>query len=463
MILYMGDWFTVLAMFILAGEASDNSPLAIAGVLAVRSFTFAPLEPITGMLADRFPRKTLMVLANIFSFLMLTSFILLGLLDSLFSVYVLAMLLVLGRATYDPAQTAYLPRVCDDDELLTANALISGGWSASMGIGAGIAGFVISQYGVETGLMIDSVTFLVAAVVISTLPQGGPDPDEQRGGGAVEMFKDIFAGWGFILRRPEISRIVLAKGMWATGGGAQIFLLIIIGMEADFGDISTGAAGIGVLYMARGFGSGFGPIVTRPLMTVTRYMPYIIGLSLGGAGLLYVGVSQAEWGIWTLVLVFFSHGCSGISWVFSTTLLQRRTDNDWMGRVAGTDNLIIVLTMGVSTRPMSMTAAPRSRIPLQSASESPGEESRASRPMTMVLDMGSVRPVTSASSRRKSAVPCPIFQAIFSLRGLGTLPRTSYALKTLPNIVRSNRFEVWRWCLRNGKFHSSHQGSSWWW
>ena len=349
MILYIGDWFTVLAMFILAGEASDNSPLAIAGVLAVRSFTFAPLEPITGMLADRFPRKTLMVLANIFSFLMLTSFILLGLLDSLFSVYVLAMLLVLGRATYDPAQTAYLPRVCDDDELLTANALISGGWSASMGIGAGVAGFVISQYGVETGLMIDSVTFLVAAVVISTLPHGGPDPDEKREGGAVQMFKDIFAGWGFILRRPEISRIVLAKGMWATGGGAQIFLLIIIGMEADFGDVSTGAAGIGVLYMARGFGSGFGPIVTRPLMTISRYMPYIIGLALGGAGLLYVGVSQAEWGIWTLVLVFFSHSCSGTSWVFSTTLLQRRTDNDWMGRVAGTDNLIIVLTMGVST------------------------------------------------------------------------------------------------------------------
>ena len=180
------------------------------------------------MLADRFPRKTLMVLANIFSFLMLTSFILLGLLDSLFSVYVLAMLLVLGRATYDPAQTAYLPRVCDEDELLTANALISGGWSASMGIGAGIAGFVISQYGVETGLMIDSVTFLVAAVVISTLPHGGPDPDEQREGGAIEMFRDIFAGWGFILRRPEISRIVLAKGMWATGGGAQILSLIHI-------------------------------------------------------------------------------------------------------------------------------------------------------------------------------------------------------------------------------------------
>ena len=39
MILYIGDWFTVLAMFLLAGDATDNSPLAIAGVLAVRSFT----------------------------------------------------------------------------------------------------------------------------------------------------------------------------------------------------------------------------------------------------------------------------------------------------------------------------------------------------------------------------------------------------------------------------------------
>ncbi|HJM36263.1 MAG TPA: hypothetical protein QF487_07035, partial [Acidimicrobiales bacterium] len=35
----VGDWFSVIAMFILAGEASGGSPLAIAGVLAARSFT----------------------------------------------------------------------------------------------------------------------------------------------------------------------------------------------------------------------------------------------------------------------------------------------------------------------------------------------------------------------------------------------------------------------------------------
>ena len=346
MVMFTGDWFSVIAMFLLAAEATDDSPLAIAGVLVARSFTFAPLEPITGMLADRYSRKALMLASNLLSFCILAAFLALDLMGSLVSVYLLAISLVVGRAVYDPAQTAYLPNVCTKEELLTANALVSGGWSASMGFGAGIGGLVISKYGIEVGLMIDSVTFLFAALMISTLPQGGPDRSERKSSNPVEMFKEIIAGWGYILERPHIRRLLLAKGGWATGGGAQGFLLILIGMEAGFGEV---AAGIGVVYLCRGFGSGFGPIVARPLMAVPRIMPYLIGFALAGAGLLYVGVSTFEWGILTLLCIFSSHACSGISWVFSTTHLQKRSDDEWMGRVAGTDNLIITLTMGVST------------------------------------------------------------------------------------------------------------------
>jgi len=346
MVMFTGDWFSVIAMFLLAAEATDDSPLAIAGVLVARSFTFAPLEPITGMLADRYSRKGLMLASNLLSFGILSAFLALDLMGSLVTVYLLAISLVVGRAIYDPAQTAYLPNVCTKDELLTANALVSGVWSASLGFGAGIGGLVISQYGIEVGLMIDSATFLFAALMISTLPQGGPARSERESSSPIEMFKEIFAGWKYILARPHIRRVLLAKGGWATGGGAQVFLLILIGMEAGFGEV---AAGIGVVYLCRGFGSGFGPIVARPLMAVPRVMPYLIGFALAGSGLLYIGVSTFEWGVLTLVCIFFSHGCSGVSWVFSTTLLQRRSEDEWMGRVAGTDNLVITLTMGVST------------------------------------------------------------------------------------------------------------------
>lgn len=345
MVMFTGDWFSVIAMFMLAGQATDNSPLAIAGVLAVRSFTFAPLEPIAGMLADRYSRKGLMLASNIFSFIVLAIVLAMDVIGELWTVYMLAMALVVGRAVYDPSQTAYLPNICTDEELLTANALVSGGWSASMGIGAGIGGLTISQYGVETGLWIDSVTFLFAALIITTLPHGGPEASEKKSASPFAMLAEILEGWKHILARPQIRRIVLAKGMWATGGGAQVFLLILIGMEAGFGDV---AAGIGIVYLCRGFGSGFGPLVTRPLMSHAPVKPYLIGFALSGAGALYLGVSYFEWGILTLICVFFSHGCSGVSWVFSTTLLQRRTADEWMGRVAGTDSLMITLTMGVS-------------------------------------------------------------------------------------------------------------------
>ena len=52
-------------------------------------------------------------------------------------------------------------------------------------------------------------------------------------------------------------------------------------MEAGFGDI---AAGIEFLFMARGFGSGFGPMAGRPLMNNQILRPYLIGLAVGISG-----------------------------------------------------------------------------------------------------------------------------------------------------------------------------------
>ena len=343
---YIGDWFSMIALFLLAGEASDNSPLAIAGVLATRSFTFAPLEPLTGMLADRYPRKWLMILGNVWSFIILVSALALGMLDSLESVYLLGMAMVVGRAISSNAESAYVPNICTKEELLSANALSSGGWSAAMGIGAGIGGLTISKYGIETALWIDSLTFLIAILLILSLPHGGPEKSIQRSFSPRAMLSEIVSGWSYILSMPPIRRVVLVKAMWASGGGAQVFLLILIGKEAGFGDV---AAGIGILYMARGFGSGFGPIVSRRFMANRMLIPYLLGGVLVISGAFYIAVAASEWTVIILVYVFISHAASGVNWVLSTTMLQQRSEDEWLGRVFGTDSLGITLTMGLST------------------------------------------------------------------------------------------------------------------
>ena len=342
---YIGDWFTVIALFILAGEASDNSPLAIAGVLATRSFSLAALTPFTGMLADRYSRKGLMITSDFAACIVLGIVLQLNLLNNLSSVYFLAVAMVAAKSIFDAAQYAYLPNICTDEELLTANALGSGGWSIALGIGASIGGLTIATYGITTALWIDALTFLVSAICIMTLPPGGPDISERENATPRVVTKEITDGWKYILQNPEIRRLVIAKALWSSGGGAQIFLLILIGMEAGFGDI---AAGIGILFMARGFGSGFGPMAGRKLMTNKTLQPYLIGLAVGTSGIFYIIISFMDWSNLLLLMIFISHAASGFNWVQSTTLTQERAGDEWRGRVAGADFLALTFMMGTS-------------------------------------------------------------------------------------------------------------------
>lgn len=342
---YIGDWFTVIALFILAGEASDNSPLAIAGVLATRSFSLAAMTPFTGMLADRYSRKGLMICSDLAACLVLLIVLQFDLLNNLSSVYFLAVTMVAAKSIFDPAQYAYLPNICNDEELLTANALGSGGWSLALGIGASIGGLTIAEYGITTALWIDALTFLASAICIMTLPFGGPDTTERESVSVKIVTKEITEGWKYILTTPDVRRLVIAKALWSSGGGAQIFLLILIGMEAGFGDI---AAGIGILFMARGFGSGFGPMAGRPLMRNNFLRPYLIGLAVGISGIFYAIISLMEWNNLLLIMIFISHASSGFNWVQSTTLTQERAGDEWRGRVAGADFLALTLMMGLS-------------------------------------------------------------------------------------------------------------------
>jgi|TARA_B110000914_G_scaffold1072_1_gene939 MFS family permease len=342
---YIGDWFTVIALFILAGEATDNSPIAIAGVLVTRSFGMALCDPFGGMLADRYSRKGLMMLSNFLALLALTSVVAFDLLDSLISYYLLALVMVFAKSLFDPAEYAYLPNICKKNELISANALGSGGWSIALGIGAGIGGFTISEFGITTALWIDCLTFLFSILLISTLPAGGPDNLDKGKLTPKLAINEILDGWKYIQNNPPVKRVVFAKGMWAAGGGAQVFLLILIGMETNFGEL---AAGIGLLFMVRGFGSGFGPVIAKPLMKNKSVLPYLLGASVGLSGMFYVVVSQVEWTNMLLILIFCSHASSGVNWVYSTTMLQARSDDEWRGRVAGTDFLVITFMMGSS-------------------------------------------------------------------------------------------------------------------
>jgi hypothetical protein len=100
--------------------------------------------------------------------------------------------------------------------------------------------------------------------------------------------------------------------------------------------------GIGLLYAARGLGTGIGPIAARAGVA-ERNWPTMFGLGLAFTGVCYLTVGSIGWGLWLPVLVVLAHSSSGANWVTSTVLLQKRTPDRYRGRVFATEWLLITL------------------------------------------------------------------------------------------------------------------------
>src|SRR4030095_13026820 len=93
----------------------------------------------------------------------------------------------------------------------------------------------------------------------SAAESGAPLGKASRAAGS--SLREIRGGLGYIWARPPVLALLLVKAGWCLGGG--ILLVLSIFGEKIFPIMGSGAAGIGVLYGARGIGTAFGPIAAR--------------------------------------------------------------------------------------------------------------------------------------------------------------------------------------------------------
>ena len=74
----------------------------------------------------------------------------------------------------------------------------------------------------------------------------------------------------------------------------------------------------------------------------------MLGLGIAATGVTYLIIGALPWTLWIAVLVVIAHAPSGANWVASTVLLQKRTVDEFRGRVFATEWLLITLADSVS-------------------------------------------------------------------------------------------------------------------
>ena len=344
----MGDWFNTIALYTiilnLTGSGRDVGLLLVARFLP--SCLFGPLS---GVVADRFSRRTIMIVSDVLRAVVVLGFLVVRRADQLWIVYALTVL-QLGLSTFfEPAKTAAVPSIVSDRELVAANAISSVTWSIMLTLGAAIGGVITGWFGTDAAFVLDGLSYLLSAVLIFSvkLPKRPKRERQKLNLGRALGITETLDGVRYVKKRPSVLAFLLVKPAWGIGGG--ILTLLAVFGERIFPIGKSAAAGIGVLFAARGIGTAVGPIVARRIAGEGKQrLQTSIGIAFLIGGVFYIAFGASTSYILALIVLGIAHTGGSILWVFSTVLLQRSVEDNFRGRVFAAEFALMTLTMAAS-------------------------------------------------------------------------------------------------------------------
>ncbi len=344
----MGDWFDTIAVYTIVLRLT-GSGRAVALIMVARFLPSVVMGPLSGVVADRFSRRTIMITADLMRALVVLGFLLVRRPDQMWLVYVLTVLQLAFSAFFEPAKTAAIPSIVSDRELLPANAIASVTWSAMLTLGAAIGGLVAGWFGTNAAFVLDSLSFVASAALIAsvTFPKRPVRAKAKLTIAKALGISDTIEGARYVKHRPRVFAYLMVKPAWGMGGG--ILTLLAVFGERVFPVGGKTATGIGVLFTARGIGTAVGPIVARRWAGETRrQMQIAIGIAFLIGGAFYISFGASRSFILALLFLLIAHTGGSILWVFSTVLLQQSVEDQFRGRVFAAELALLTLTMAGS-------------------------------------------------------------------------------------------------------------------
>jgi MFS family permease len=345
----LGDWFNAVAVYALLLELT-GSATAVAWMMIVQFLPMAIVGPLAGVVVDRVNRRRLMIGADVLRGVLILGLLAVRRADEVWIAYVVMALTVSASAFFEPARTATIPNITSEEELLPANALASATWSAMLAAGASIGGLVTALAGRDIAFGVNAASFFLSAYFIGLTRYDATPPVTERPTNllAVTGITDLVEGFAYIRRESHVAALLCVKAGWGLAGG--VLLLLTIFGQRVFPIAGGAAAGIGVLYGARGIGAGLGPIALRWIL---GQQPATLRRAIAPAfftvGIFYVALAAAP-SLWIAALcVVCAHFGGSILWVFSTVLLQLEVPDRFRGRVFAAELALVTLTTSLSS------------------------------------------------------------------------------------------------------------------
>ncbi len=356
----LGDWFDLIASATLIGELT-GSGLAVGGLFVVRMLAPFLVSPLAGVAADRYNRKHLLIIADLSRALIVLGFLLVRRPQDVWFLYVVTALQLGLSGLFFPARNAILPDIVNRRELGAANTISSATWSVMLAFGAALGGFVAGQWGAYPSFIVDSLSFVGSAVLISGVRYTHVPPLEGSDTSVAAGVRQYVAGLRYLGQNRDILAIALHKSAYGllVAGGFQVVQVALAEQVYVIG--KGGGTSLGLLYTAVGIGTGLGPFAAR-VFTGDRDKPQRVAIA-ASYGITALGLAAAAPLLSFGVVLFgaFLRGLgTGIGWVFSTQLLLMLLPDKFRGRVFSSEFALQTLgnAMGAMAGGAALDASP---------------------------------------------------------------------------------------------------------
>jgi MFS family permease len=243
----IGTWMETVGVGILVTESTKDALWT--GLVAAAGFVpVAVLAPVGGALADRIPRRQLLITTSLVQTALATTLTVLAASGNPGPGIVTLIVFAAGcaQAIGFPAYQAVLPDLVPHDEIVGAVALSSAQWNLGRIVGPALAGIIISVGGYEWAFAFNSLSFLAVIFAVAQLRLPPPAGEAHESIGT-----SVRRGFEYTRSDPGLRVVVAYMALNSLFAAPFIALVAYMGTEV----LDEGAGGTAALVTAQGVGA----------------------------------------------------------------------------------------------------------------------------------------------------------------------------------------------------------------
>ncbi|WP_341301368.1 MFS transporter [Lysinibacillus sp. FSL H8-0500] len=258
----VGEWIYFIALNLIVLNLTQSA-LAVSSLYTVRAISFLLTNFWAGSLIDRFNKKYLMILLNIFQAVLIVT---LPFFSSLLWIYSLVFLITAASAIYQPASTIYITKLIPTAQRKRFNALRSLLDSGAFLTGPAIAGLLFMLGTPYVAIYLNAAALFLSACITVKMPNIEVHEQFVRHTTKKLFYQLWLDDWKMVIRfsfnNPYIMLICLLFSMMI------VFMTATDSLEAAFATqvLALSEGKYGVLVSVAGVGVLFGSIVNSAIV-----------------------------------------------------------------------------------------------------------------------------------------------------------------------------------------------------